>query len=366
MKDAINRLARRAVNAAFSLVYAPPRPERLDPAGTRRVLVLRNDRLGDAVLSTGALRALKQLNPAMEVHVAASQVNRAFLARQAGVDQVHVLYTKKAKVSWRGLRNLATILRLRSLRFDAVLDLVHDNRKDSNPFLANLAARGALRSGYEKGRRPHQAFDRVVPGDQVKSRHAALEVQAIVENTFHLPEGFEFPTPAVAEEPEAARRMRAALDEAGVSGYVLVNVSAGDPRREYPEAKWGELLRAVLAPRPKLYAVATGPAFEADRLRRVCEAAGERCLALPSTLDECSELARGAEAVLTPDTSVVHLAAAHGTPVLGLYDDRHYKERVWRPFNTASRLVFPPEGGLVPDIAPAEAIRAFDELMQEA
>ncbi|MFW5837877.1 MAG: glycosyltransferase family 9 protein, partial [Desulfovibrionaceae bacterium] len=309
-----------------------------------------------------------RLNPEMEVHVAASQINRAFLEKQPSVDRVHVLYTKKAKVPRRALRNLATILGLRRLRFDAVLDLIHDNRKDSNPFLANLAAPGALRSGYEKGTRPYQAFDQVASSRNVKSRHAALEIQAIVENAFETPEGFEFPTPRVAPDPDAAAAVQAALKTAGVKRYVVVNVSAGDPRREYPEDKWRRALEGILPKWPELCAVATGPAFESDRLQAVCEGLGQdlrpRCLALPTTLPECSELLRTAAAVLSPDTSVVHLAAAHGVRVLGLYDDRHYKERVWAPFAVEHRLVFPADGGRIADIPEQDVVRAFDELMK--
>lgn len=357
---------RNLMNRIFSVCYAAPRPRRLDPLSVKRVLALRNDRLGDAILSTSVFLAIKDLNPEIELHVLGSQINSDFLSHQPCIDHVHRLYTKKARGLWRRTRNLSTLAKLRSISFDAVLDLVHDNRKDSNPFLVNLIARGALRSGYAKGGLPHQAFDQAVSSENVKKRHAVLEIQEILGNTFILPEGFEYPDPSVAREPEAAGRVQAVLQEAGIGRYAVINVAAGDPRREYPEARWGRVLQGVLPSRPGLFAVVTGPADQAERLESVCEAAGPelrgRCLAFPTTLYECSELLRGARAVLTPDTSVAHLAAAHKVPVLGLYDDFHYKDKVWRPFATACRLVYPPEQGLLPDIDETQLIQEFEAL----
>jgi heptosyltransferase-1 len=96
---------------------------------------------------------------------------------------------------------------------------------------------------------------------------------------------------------------------AGETGAVVLLPGAGRPEKQWPAERWREVARA-LAPRAL---VLWGPGEEA-----LAQAAGGR-MAPPTSLRSLAAFLRDAALVVGGDTGPLHLAAALGTPVIGLY-----------------------------------------------
>ncbi len=79
------------VRAALLSPFLSLRKTRIpEPVAIKKILVLRNDRIGDMVLSTPAFKALKEKYPAAEIIVVASKTNRDIVRNNPYVDKVLV------------------------------------------------------------------------------------------------------------------------------------------------------------------------------------------------------------------------------------------------------------------------------------
>ncbi|MBK8911667.1 MAG: hypothetical protein IPM61_10105 [Chlorobi bacterium] len=110
----LRRLKFWLLNLLFGRQQGLPllRPEQL-----RRVLLLRHDRLGDAIITTPLIDALRHLNPAVQIDVIAAPANREFFQNDPRIGVVEVLQGSP-------LQRLGLILRCRRRRYDAGLQLV--------------------------------------------------------------------------------------------------------------------------------------------------------------------------------------------------------------------------------------------------
>lgn len=107
----------------------------------RRILYIRNDRVGDLVLSLPALKALRDRFPQARVTVLASRSNHTLLNGPTPADD-YVLLDRRMKVK----EQKAAILLLRAKRFDLAIDPF--TGPALRPALAAFVSRSRIRIGY--------------------------------------------------------------------------------------------------------------------------------------------------------------------------------------------------------------------------
>ncbi|MBU2645556.1 hypothetical protein KKI24_12685, partial [bacterium] len=100
----------------FSVFILDKRLVKVD-AHISKILFVRIDRIGDMVLSTPAIRALKQAYPRSELTVLASPSNKDILKHNPYVDRI-VVYDKRCRFH----EKLGLIRHLKELRFDLAVD----------------------------------------------------------------------------------------------------------------------------------------------------------------------------------------------------------------------------------------------------
>jgi ADP-heptose:LPS heptosyltransferase len=145
-----------------------------------------------------------------------------------------------------------------------------------------------------------------------------------------------------------------------------VNLSAAEPWRAWTAERCVDVLRVLLARYPSLTAVFTplpGREAEGDAVAVAC---GPRVIVAPASprFADVIALLRRARIVLTPDTSLIHVASATGRPVLGLYAGRAHNH-LWQPLGIPYRAVLSHGQDPVTAIPTEAIVRAFDELMAE-
>jgi len=139
----------------------------LDIATVRKVLILRNDKIGDMIVTTALLRELKKNYPHWQIDVAASSANRDVIADNPHVSDI-LIWDKQPLL--RDLRT--TIADLRRRRYDVIFNPYN---RFSIPLLLRIKWLGArYLTGfaipkYGTSTASLGMFDHTVPCD--RSRH---------------------------------------------------------------------------------------------------------------------------------------------------------------------------------------------------
>ncbi|MBF8295762.1 MAG: hypothetical protein HW389_2307 [Bacteroidetes bacterium] len=332
-----------------------------------RLLIFRYDRIGDMIVTTPILRALKSRNPRLQLGVVASRLNAELLQNNPFVDDLYVLPS-----NWFDL--LSQVVQIRRQRYDVVLNFIF-NRTTSSGILANLVAPGGHKVGHGADRYAFY-FNRLLRLP-LFDQHMVESLASYVQQVFGIAlneEELRFEIfvsddskRRVDEFLEAQRLHRCSLPRAHSSPYVLFNLSVRDHDRRVSPEQAATLARnlaektefrtvLLIEPGDREMEKTTASRREfADCL--VYQTEGERPLA------QIASLVEGALLVITPDTSIVHFASAMRTPVIGLYTQQLQGTKEWLPFRVPYEMLMAPVGEPSSAIPPETLIQVSDKFI---
>lgn len=328
------------------------RPEEID-----RVLLIRYDRLGDAIVSTPLIESLRLLNDRVEIDVLAGPHNAALLRADSRISRVFV---------WDGgpLRLPGVVRQVRRREYDLVLQLILG--KTTNPtIVAGLCSkRGRIVGrGNSYNRRLFDHFVR-----PPRSLHFADQTWEVLLDAIDFPERPAMPGYRIALPQEVVRETTALLSDEGLEtgGWVMLNASAGESHRAFGTDRGAELATelARVAREHRLRIAISGAPADTDLVATMAEASGGVPLRFPSVL-HLSCAIREAALLVTPDTGPVHIASALGTPVVAYYSE-HDKPEGWSPRGVPHRIVVAPVHGDVETVPVEEIVQGAAELLERS
>jgi ADP-heptose:LPS heptosyltransferase len=329
----------------------------LDATRMSKVLFLRPEKIGDMVISLPTFDALHARFPHLKISVLASPRNVALIKDDPRFDKIF-LYRKW---SWEDFRQLS---RIRREHFDCVIDMI-DNDSVTALFFSQLVGRKAIRIGVGKTR--HGIFYDFI------HVHADGIGEHIVDNTLKLlaPFGIDgsgasgFAPPYIPQD--AQQRIDAFLNEkTNKRTLVGFNLSAGLPNRIWPDNKGIDLCRRLEAWRGDLQVIVI--AVPADRRRAeavVAEIGGTARLVPPNlSLVEVSALIARLNLLISPDTSLIHIARSFNIPVVGLYNLATKNFRRWRPFRQPDGAVLGSDIDTIADITVEQVLERIQQVLE--
>ena len=247
--------------------------------------------------------------------------------------------------------------RLRAARFDVALDaqgLVKSGvvtAMTGAPLRIGFAAR-LCREGLSA------AFTnrRVVPPPA--ARHVVDQTLALLHPLGVTTARPVFRLPACEAAESRVEEFFAAAGLKPHGRLVVLNPGAGRPEKRWPAERFAELaVRLVREARARVL-VLWGPGEETDAgaIARVAGAV----LAPPTDLDELVAVARRAGVMVAGDTGPLHVAAALGTPCVGLYGPTSAVRN--GPYGAGHRTLSGPDGR-VASIGVAPVLAAVGEVL---
>jgi len=276
--------------------------------------------VGDVVMATPALRALRSAHPEAEITLE----GRPFLAGLVcGLASVDVFLADPGRGA------LARARELRQRGFDWAVLLPDSTRAALGPFLARIP----VRAGYAREPLRRALLTHALPPPSEGGRRVPI---SMIERYLRITRALGCPDAGSALElaVDAGARERALkrLAEAGLAPgertLVVTPGAAFGSSKLWPPESFAAAADAI-ARRHGLHAVlAPGPGEEAIA-RRIAETMQERAIVLadpPTSLAELVALVAGAALQLGNDTGPRHVAVACGVPavvVMGPTDPRH-------------------------------------------
>lgn len=328
--DSRERAVVGLADAALAAAAWPLRLARRRRQGdARRILLLRLERIGDLLMSLGAIRAVRTLAPHAVIDLVVGSWNEPVARTIAGIDRLEVLdapWLARGGAGPSVARMVGRGLRWRRQRYDLAINFEGDIRSHAL-MAASLAPRLV---GFDMAGGGPLLTDRV-PHDP--RRHTARSSLALVERAFDLPEG-SLPGPL---DPAGAPRWSLAIPSGaaasadallGTLGWpdggplVAVHVSGGRAIKQWPVERFAETARALVAShgaRILLTGTAADRPLVDQALQALAGVPGVHDLAGRLDLLTLAGVLARCSLVVTGDTGPMHLAAAVGAPIVAVF-----------------------------------------------
>jgi len=296
-----------------------------------RLAFLKLFNIGDALLLTPTLAAVRAAYPEAEITVVTRETNLGILGGCPFLHRLVGMRDPRAERSGAFGRDLRNVRDLRRTRFDFLFEL--GGRERGRHLAALCRARRAYTARTEKPLRfAHRwRFDAMAAHDGTRGH--AVERDFFTVREF-LPLALPIP-PLVFDRARAAEWPAAQ----GLESFAFLHVGAREGFKRWRAEGWREVAARLLERFPRLV-ISTGPAeeevAEAEALRA---AFGERLLLTrgEASWAELAGLLYRAAIYVGLDTSVMHLAAACGCPIVAVWGPT--REEHWAPWRARHRIV---------------------------
>lgn len=348
-----------------------------EPLGkTPQILVIQIKRIGEVVLSSAVLDALRRTWPGARITLVLDQACEGLVGLLPHVDEV-LTFRKGLKANGFLYRRILTGT------FDVCLDLTGTDRSA----VFALASRARRRVAFSEARKGavrglvYQSFVSV----SVEAGHMADQMLDLLKAVGVAAMGAK---PVLKVPALALQRIGILLRECGVArDFVLVHPGSAEERKYWLPERWAEVI-LHFQHKHGLPCVLTGGAdgFEQEHLRQIQTALavlGDGPLPLPLVilsgrldLPLLTALVERARMTVSSDTAVVHIASAFERPQIVLYGPTN--PYFWRPRHARSRVIsagspggvlteFSPQAptGAMADIQAGTVLETVDELLAE-
>ncbi len=321
-----------------------------DGAIIDRVLIMRQDRIGDMIMTLPLLRRLREIHPDLLITVVASESNSVILKYEKDISVI--MYDKSPG------KFISSLLAARDFMPDAVVDMHMHDSTTSFIYAVFSGAKWKLHIDRE---------NRLPFNIRVKASRDGHIMDAFSGLLSGL--GREIETEELVREislsdieTDFADRFWSGLDTAP-EDCIAINISAGGENRWWGVDRYREVCRGIISLGMKpllLYA----PEHK-ERASAIAMQEAETLLSpMAPTVLHVAALIQNVRLLVSPDTSVIHIAASSGIPVVGMYLPFNPSLPKWYPWQVSSRILISEDHRSLESISPDAVIRSVHEILE--
>lgn len=309
-------------------------------AKARNILVMRLDNIGDVIMTSPALRAIKENLPECRLTLLASPGGIQAASLLPWVDEVlawQVLWQDLGKLDFDPAREWELVKTLRARHFDAAIIFTSFSQSPHPAgFLCYLAGI-PLRLGESKELGSGVLTTEVVAAPdeihQVERNLRLIEAIGLLVSDRSLAIGI----PATARLEAIAQLQQHGLN--ANAPYFLLNPWTSCQSRNYSQDRFAAAARCLTI-QTGWPVVVIGVAKDRVRSGSLLEALAPYAIDLigSTTLPQLAALIANAQLILTNNTSTMHLADAIRTPSVVTFAGTEYESQ-WQPRHSLSRLL---------------------------
>jgi len=296
----------------------------------KSVVILARECYGDAIMLTPLIATLRKKYPGISIYIVAfTRIIFDFFSADTNVTAVY-----------HAKRNLKRYLfEFFPHKFDLLFN--PKNHLSTHFYLQSLIIRAKYKVGH-RNTGHEELYNHLIdlgPGAHESTRNLAL--MGVIDNAPPQP-----CQPYIPHMP-VSTAIASFLGGLQPASYIGINISAGTPGGHRTLEQWSELIRSFPEER---FVIFSAPA-EIDEKREL-EDPHANVLPSPSTLNlyEVWLIIKKLKFLVTPDTSLVHIAACSNTPLVALYRHNPADSKEFSPLSTLQEVIVSP----TPDVVDIE------------
>jgi heptosyltransferase III len=320
--------AARARQLADEASPLPLAPARWDWSEVRRVLVVRLRSIGDTVLATPTLHALRRFLPDAQIDLLLEDWVAPLLA--GNTDASRIVTVKRGST----LARLSLVRELRAARYDVAYNL----HGGTTAALLTRASGARFRVGYASYKFSALHNHAAPPASELwrQEKTHSVEQQLALAGWTGVPVT-DRPATRLAVTDEADAKIVERLRGTGFFQHASQPFALFHPAAAFDSKRWDARNFARVAERldARGFAiVAVAAPDEREVVRAFSESAQARVVSFNDlTLPEVSALAARARLFVGNDSGIAHIAAAVGTPSVVVFGSSNVAH--WRPWSVA-------------------------------
>jgi predicted lipopolysaccharide heptosyltransferase III len=282
------------------------------------ILLIQLKRLGDLILTTPAISAVRQKFPEAAISLTVFRGCAGLLPAIPGIDRTYVIHRNPA--------DIATFVSIARIKFDACVDFTRNNRSATLTWLSRADKRIGSHRIKRRSRFRHWAYNEFVPGrmrDQHMVDYNLSLLQPLGITDVSPPVRLILPTEVCHDAVELRAKLK--IEQP----FVVFHPGSARSEKFWDSDRWAEVITTAMD-RWHFTPVLTGGVSPLEkshladiesRLPRPTGASGPAVVDLSGKLKLLTLAALIAQArlLVTVDSAPMHIATATGTPQVVLF-----------------------------------------------
>lgn len=339
----------------------------------QKILIIRTDRIGDVILTTPAIKALRRAYPKAFIAILVSASTRDLVLGNTDLDEVLV---DDHLGRHQGLTGYIRLIRmLRARKFDVVFNFHTKKRTNLLCFLARIPKRVGYRNEKLGFLLNVPVFDDRASGVKHEASYCLDLLKAVGVNADQL----DLYVPLQPRAEEWAEDFIKSLKLARETRLIVIHPGASCPTKKWPVERFVALIQGLQKYTAKILLV--GGSETGSICAQISRSVSCPVIDLTGkiSLAQLTSLLKRCQLMISNDSGPVHVASALGVPVVSIFtrDQPGINPERWRPLGPKSLFVAPKvqpkmnfakgeilDPGYLQMIQPQEVLEAVDSLFK--
>ncbi len=290
----------------------------------KRILLLRQDRIGDVLVSIAFIKKLKSLLPDTKIDIALSHRNKsALFTVQEIINKSYVL--EKGVMAYYKL-----IKEIRNTEYDLVIDML-DNASNTSSILTRFT-NARMKLGFDKQNR--KVYTHVVELPNKLENHIIERLNSLLLPIDGRTANEESLSIELSEE--CKKKAVELLGNKSQKPRLGINLSGSDASKNWGTGNYIGFLNTLDSLEDELEIKVFTTKSNEKQLDEITKIVPNIAAPFVSSFEQFTAMISTCDIVLTPDTSVVHLCSAFDIPCIALYTYSN-KPNVGMPWEPRSK-----------------------------
>lgn len=317
------------------------------PAELRKMLIIKPEKLGDMVITLPLVQAIRDQAPGITIDLLASPKGLAVVENDPRFRNIW-LYRKH----W--LKDLRTIREIRAESYDLVIEMIDDD-SSTGLLLSQWCSGSAIRIGANKRKNAswYDASTDFHGNPEVHAIDRALAILPLLGLTTDGVEAYVPPYVPDQAHTKAAAFLRAPQDGKSDHPCLAFNISGGKATRQWDSASAVTTITEIQRQISDVRIILICAPHEHQRGESLLQQINSAAL-VPAdwSILDITALLSSMHLLVSPDTSLVHIARSFKIPVVGLYPSLEETVRRWAPYGQTEGIIRSDDPGDIKGIAP--------------
>lgn len=349
-------ILRRLLNWLLSGNYTPKLVNKPEPLftikNTKKILLLRHDRIGDILISTPFLSILRTLLPNNRIDIILSFRNQtaANIVEQFA-DNI-LIYPKSA------IGIIKLIRSVRKTKYDIIIDLLDNESTTSNLLLKFSKIQHKL--SFNKNNMSNYSVTVPMP-DKNKIHPANRLLSLLYPFDYQATNNIKLEIPISKTIEQKASELLGNKNKTYRLGF---NLSGSTLDKYWGKHNFISIINMISESHPEFEIVIFSTKNLKDEAEAIALATNSHKAPNIHDFMLYAAMLKQCNLIITPDTSAVHIASAFQIPVVALYvHHQNASDMPWTPINTKYKALI--ANNNIMQISVTEVYNAFSEILSE-